>query len=233
MSEHVRPITPRRLARMRGTLERRQPDLAIVIENVHDPYNVSAILRSCDAVGVPTAHLVYGHQELPELSNGVAASAQRWMDLQQHETIADCYATLRSHGMAIIATSLREPARELYEIDLTCPVALVFGNESRGVTDEAIAGADASVYIPMMGMVESLNASVACSVALYEALRQRRTAGRYISPSWSADEIDSRLRAWLTREGRDPSAADIVHDEVGDLPKALNRYLRDRPPRGY
>lgn len=231
MNEHVRPITPRRLARMRGTLERRQPDLTIVIENVDDPYNVSAMLRSCDAVGVPTAHLVYSHQELLELSNGVAASAQRWMDLQQHETIADCYSTLRSHGMDIIATSLREPAHELFDIDLTRAVALVFGNESRGVTDEAIAGADGTAYIPMMGMVESLNASVACSVALYEALRQRRIAGRYTSSSWSADEIDSRLKAWLRREDRDPSAADINYDTVRDVPKALNRYLRDRPDR--
>lgn len=228
MTESLRPITSRRLARMRGTLARRQPDLAIVIENVHDPHNVSAMLRSCDAVGVATAHLVYTREEFPELSTGVAASAQRWMDLARHDTIADCYATLRQHGLTIYATSLRGSSRELYDVDLTLPTAFVFGNESLGVTDDAIAGADDTVYIPMMGMVESLNASVACSVALYEALRQRQAAGCYASPRWPEEEIEQRLRAWLLREGRDPSAASVAPDVDSSVPRARNRYDRSR-----
>lgn len=211
---------------MRGTLARRQPDLAIVIENVHDPHNVSAMLRSCDAVGVATAHLVYTHEELPEMNKGVAASAQRWMDLEHHATIRDCYQMLREQGLAIYATSLRGSSRELYDIDLTRPTALVFGNESHGVTDDAVAGADGTVYIPMMGMVESLNASVACSVALYEALRQRQAAGHFASSRWSDQEIEQRLRAWLIRDNRDPAA--VASECDGDIPLALNRYERYR-----
>lgn len=224
MTDEVRPITPRRLARMRGTLERRQPDLTIVIEDVHDPHNVSAMLRTCDAVGVSGAHLVYGAEERPELSKGVAASAQRWLDLHNHVSTPDCYAFLRERGYRIYATSLTHDAVDLYDLDLTAPTAFVFGNETRGVSHSGVEGADGCVYIPMMGMVESLNVSVACAVTLYEALRQRQVAGRYVASSWPADEIETRLRSWLVRDRRDPDAADTVIDS-GPI-KARNRSPR-------
>ncbi|MCO5178068.1 MAG: RNA methyltransferase [Thermomicrobiales bacterium] len=224
MTKDDRPITQRRLARMRGTLERRQPDLTIVIEDVHDPHNVSAMLRSCDAVGVSGAHLVYGVDERPELSKGVAASAQRWLDLHNHESIPDCYASLRERGYRIYATSLTHDAVDLYDLDLTAPIAFVFGNETRGVSPAGVDGADGCVYIPMMGMVESLNVSVACAVSLYEALRQRQVAGRYAASTWPADEIDARLRSWLVRDRRDPGAATTAI-ESGPI-KARNRSHR-------
>jgi len=221
MTDDTRPITPRRLARMRGTLERRQPDLTIVIEDVHDPHNVSAMLRSCDAVGVAGAHLVYALDQRPELSKGVAASAQRWLDLHAHETIEDCYTALRADGYRILATSLTHDAVDLYDLDLTVPTALVFGNETRGVSQPGVDLADGCVYIPMMGMVESLNVSVACAVSLYEALRQRQVAGRYDAAAWPADEVEARLRSWLVRDRRDPAAAS---EPVASGPiKARNR----------
>jgi tRNA (guanosine-2'-O-)-methyltransferase len=183
-------------------LERRQPDLTVVIENVHDPHNVSAVLRSCDAVGIATVHLVYTVEERPELSRGVSGSAIRWLEIVNHESIADCYEALRRDGFTIYATHLDENRVELFDLDLTRPTALVFGNEQRGVSDEAVAGADATMIIPMMGMVQSLNISVACAVTLYEALRQRRAANLYEQPRWSSSEIDARLNAWLVRERR-------------------------------
>jgi len=217
-----KPITARRLARMRGTLSRRQPDLAVVMENIYDSHNVSAMLRSCDAVGAATAHLIYDIEEVPEISGGISVSAHRWLDLRRHATIADCYDELRSSGMRIYATTLGEFSHDLYDLDLTQPTALVFGNEVRGVSEEAAAMADGTVFIPMMGMVESLNVSVACAVSLYEALRQRRVAGTYDSPSWPEDEITGRLRGWLEREGRDPAAAETVVD--AEIPRARNRH---------
>lgn len=215
-------ITARRLARMRGTLLRRQPGLAVVMENIGDAHNVSAMLRSCDAVGAADAHMVYTIEEQPEISGGVAASAQRWLDLHSHDSVESCYAILRDAGFTIYATTLTHAAVELYELDLTQPSAFVFGNESRGVSDAAITGADKAVYIPMMGMVESLNVSVACAVALYEVLRQRQAAGMYDQVSWPEDEFNARLRVWLEREGRDPAAADspIAHE----IPRPRNRY---------
>jgi tRNA (guanosine-2'-O-)-methyltransferase len=217
-----KPITERRLARMRGTLARRQPDLAVVMENIHDAHNVSAMLRSCDAVGAATAHLVYTVEEAPEIAGGVAASAQRWLDLRRHDTIEGCYDELRRQGIRIYATTLGDYSHDLYSLDLTRPAAFVFGNETRGISPAAAAGADATTFIPMMGMVESLNVSVACAVALYEALRQRAAAGCYQRQAWGADEINRRLRAWLAREGRDLSAADSVSDLPA--PRARNRH---------
>jgi tRNA (guanosine-2'-O-)-methyltransferase len=130
---------------------------------------------------------------------------------------------LRASGFRIYATSLTHDSRDLYDLDLTLPTAFVFGNESRGVTPDAATLADDTVYIPMMGMVESLNVSVACAVALYEAMRQRRAAGSYLSEGLPPQEVERRLRAWLIREDRDPEAA--TSDVTLDMPKARNRYL--------
>lgn len=207
---------------MRGTLARRQPDLAVVMENIYDSHNVSAMLRSCDAVGAATAHLVYDVEGVPEIAGGISVSAHRWLDLVQHATIADCYTRLRADGFTIYATTLGEFSHDLYDLDLTLPTAFVFGNEVRGVSEEAARSANGTVFIPMMGMVESLNVSVACAVSLYEALRQRRQAGRYEEPGWPEDAIDGRLRGWLEREGRDPAAAASLIDRT--VPRARNRH---------
>jgi tRNA (guanosine-2'-O-)-methyltransferase len=217
-----RSITPRRLARMRGVLTRRQPGLTVVIENVHDPHNLSAVLRSCDAVGAASAHLVYTIEELPVIHSGVAASAQRWVDIFVHNDIRTCYEFLRDQGFSIFATRLSDDATDLYRTDLTRPTALVFGNETRGVSDEAARFADGQLIIPMMGMVESLNISVACAVSLFEAARQRREAGMYEIPVWDEVQLEARLRAWLEREDRDPEAAAAQFEDV--IPSARNRY---------
>jgi tRNA (guanosine-2'-O-)-methyltransferase len=217
-----RPITARRLARMRGVLARRQPGLTVVIENVHDPHNLSAVLRSCDAVGAASAHLVYTIEELPVIHSGVAASAQRWVDILIHDDIPSCYGFLREHGYSIYATRLSEDASDLYRTDLTRPTALVFGNETRGVSNEAADLADGQLIIPMMGMVESLNISVACAVSLFEAARQRREAGMYQIPAWNEVQLEERLRSWLEREDRNPDAAAGQFEDV--IPSARNRY---------
>jgi tRNA (guanosine-2'-O-)-methyltransferase len=195
-------VSERRLARMTGVLARRQPDLTVVLENVHDPHNISAVLRSCDAVGIGTVHLVYTCEERPKLSRVSSASAVKWLRIVDHPSIPDCYAALRREDFRIYATHLGEASLDLYELDLTQPTALVFGNEHRGASDEAVKLADADVIIPMMGMVQSLNISVACAVALYEALRQRRLAGAYDAARLSQAELGARLTRWLRREGR-------------------------------
>lgn len=204
-------------------LARRQPDVAVVVENVHDPHNVSAVLRSCDATGVPTAYLLYSVEEPPPLSKGVSASANRWLDVHRVASVPECYDALRARGLNIYATSLSEDAVELYDLDLTRPCAFVFGNESRGVSDEALEQADARLRIPMAGMVDSLNISVACAVILYEMFRQRQAAGRDRLAGWDAAERERRLRDWLAREGRDPSHA-LAEEHAHDLPLARNRY---------
>lgn len=195
------PRTERRQSRIDQVLVHRQPDLTVVLENVHDPHNVSAVLRSCDAVGVLRVHAVYSVEEPPdtEFARTTSASAAKWVEVERHSSIADCYATIRRRGLTIVATSVQAGSIDLYEHDLCAPTALVFGNEMRGISDEAAQRADHLLSIPMMGMVQSLNISVACAVVLYEALRQRRGAGYYDQPQLSSEEIATLRNDWLTR----------------------------------
>jgi tRNA (guanosine-2'-O-)-methyltransferase len=192
-------ITERRLERLRSTIERRQPDLHLVIENVHDPHNVSAVLRTCDAVGVGMVHLVYTYEEFPKIGKTSSASAWKWIEMMSHESIEACYAHLRSIGCAIYATDLSERAESLYTLDMCHPIALVFGNERRGVSKEASELADGNLLIPMVGLIQSLNISVACAVTLYEAMRQRIAAGRYDTPALPPPELEAKLREWSMR----------------------------------
>jgi tRNA (guanosine-2'-O-)-methyltransferase len=195
------PRTSRREQRIRDVLSRRQPSLAVVLEDVHDPHNASAVLRSCDGVGVLDVHLVYVYEQPPRKSfaSKTSGSAAKWIRLHYHDSIEDCYAALRGRGMTIYATALGRESRDLYSVDLTQPTALVFGNEMRGVSEVGITGADATVYIPMQGMVESLNISVACAVSLYEAMRQRRVAGAYDVPAIDADMLAELEAEWLRK----------------------------------
>ena len=163
-------------------VSRRQPSLSIVLENVHDPHNVSAVLRSCDAVGVIDVHLVYHTgQSFPELGEKSSASARKWVLTHKHSSIDECYDFLRKEGKKILTTGMSNEARSLYAIDFTEPIAIVFGNEHTGVSEEAILKADGNMLIPQVGMIQSLNISVACAVTLYEAFRQRSLKGMFDS----------------------------------------------------
>lgn len=192
--------TDERLAKLRAALRRRQPDLSVVMENIHDPHNVSAMLRSCDAVGVLGVHLVYTNESFPDIGAKSSASARKWVERTSHRSVTECYARLRSEGFSVYATRLDPQARSLYDLDLTRPTAFVFGNEHRGVSDEAASEADGTVMIPMLGMIQSLNVSVACAVSLFETARQRITAGAYDVPKMSEEELERLLKVWAMKE---------------------------------
>jgi tRNA (guanosine-2'-O-)-methyltransferase len=195
------PRTDRRQQRIEEVLARRQPDLTIVLENIHDPHNVSAVLRSCDAVGVLAAHTIYTEEQPPDraYARTTSGSAAKWIEVHRHESVEACYAELHRSGFQILVTALTEHAVDLIDLDLTQPTALVFGNEMRGVSAEALAGADGAVTIPMHGMIESLNISVACAVCLFEAMRQRRLSGAYDQAKLSEAEREQLTTRWLHR----------------------------------
>ncbi len=195
------PRTDRRLAWVRQVLEQRQPDLTVVLEDVHDPHNVSAVLRSCDATGVLDVHLVYVHETPPAKAfhRTTSASAAKWVRTYFHESVDACFEVLRNQGKAIWATFLGETSHDLYDLNLAAPSALVFGNEHRGVSKRVMELADGSVAIPMHGMVESLNISVACAVSLFEAMRQRRSKGLYDTPQLDAATMVDLELAWLRK----------------------------------
>lgn len=180
---------------------RRQPTVSVILEDVHDAHNASAVLRSCDAIGVVDVHLVYVRDPPPTRAfhKETSASAAKWITTRFHESIETCYETLRAAGYWIFATALRRESIDLYRVDLTQPIALVFGNEMRGVSAEAVELADGCIHIPMQGMVESLNISVACAVSLYEVMRQRREAGMYDAPQLDRQASLAMESAWLRR----------------------------------
>jgi tRNA (guanosine-2'-O-)-methyltransferase len=194
------PRTARRQERIEQVLNRRQPDLTVVLENVHDPHNASAVLRSCDAVGVLKISLVYTFETPPDsFARTTSGSAAKWIDVERYDSIPGCYSALHDAGFAIYATALDGQARDLFDVDFTLPSAIVFGNEMHGLSEEAIELADGTIQIPMMGMVQSLNISVACAVTLYEAMRQRIAVGSYEEPIID-DEVRLRLKDdWLRR----------------------------------
>jgi tRNA (guanosine-2'-O-)-methyltransferase len=191
------PRSERRIERVRTTATRRLPDLTVVLENIHDPHNVSAVMRTCDAVGVLQVELLYTTEKFPRIGKKSSSSANKWVKHRRHTSVQKCYACLRSEGFAIYATRLDSHATLLYDLDLTRKVALVLGNEHRGVSEEAAVNADASIIIPMRGMIESLNVSVAAGVCLYEALRQRLAGGMLGKPSSSPDIIAGLIEEWL------------------------------------
>lgn len=189
----------RRLARLEYVLRHRQPDLTVVIENIHDPHNVSAMLRSCDAAGVSEVQLLYTFEKFPKIGKKSSASAGKWVERRKFDSVKECYKKLRDEGFTIYATRLGDKAVSFYDLDLSKNVAIVFGNEHRGVSEEAADLADIIVQIPMFGMIQSLNVSVACAITLYEALRQRLAQGQYDKPKCSEKELKRLMGEWAKK----------------------------------
>ena len=193
-------ITPKRAERLRDVLEHRQPNLTVVFENVDDPHNVSAVIRSCDAVGVMEVHGVYPDQSrFPKLGAKSSASARKWVDTHFHTSIKDCYKILRDRGFKIYTTHMSSDAVSLYDLNLAEPVALVFGNEHSGVSEEARLSADGNFLIPQVGMIKSLNISVACAVSLFEAYRQRQKAGMYEEAQIAPERLEALSQDWFSK----------------------------------
>jgi tRNA (guanosine-2'-O-)-methyltransferase len=192
--------TERRLNRLMQVLRHRQPDMTVVMENIHDPHNVSAVLRSCYAAGVMELQLIYTDTDFPDIGKKSSASAKKWVELRRFKNVKDCYKKLHEEGFTIYATHLEEKAKSLFEIDLTKKVAIVVGNEHKGVSPEAARSADGILQIPMFGMIQSLNVSVATAVILFEAVRQRIALGQYDDSKYSITELADLLKIWALKE---------------------------------
>jgi tRNA (guanosine-2'-O-)-methyltransferase len=194
-----RTVTQRRRARIERVLAWRQKDLTLVLANIHDPHNVSAIYRSCDAFGVAEVHLYYTDTPFPCLGRKTSASARKWVESIRHRTLDALLDGLRTGGRQIVATSCDATARPLADWDFTKPTAVIMGNEHRGVGEELAAHVDGELYIPMYGMIRSFNVSVAAAVILAEASRQRVLAGMYARSSYTKEEYAEKLGAWLEK----------------------------------
>ncbi len=191
-------MTPEREEKIKKVLNRRQSGLIVVMENVHDPHNISAVMRTCDAVGVQDLFvlttIISRHKRFGKKSS---ASAAGWLTIHQYEDTKACMDAVKQRCDNIYATHLGVESHSLYDLDLTQKVALVFGNEHAGVTEDCLKYCDGNFIIPQVGMVQSLNISVACAITLYEALRQRQIAGCYNgTPQLPQAEWNSLAKEW-------------------------------------
>lgn len=194
-------MTPERQERMKRVLDNRQGNLALVLEDVHDPHNIFACLRTADATGVQDVYVILTRNQLGwDAGKRSSASAVKWITLHHFDNVEDCMASVKKHYKRVAGTYLHEDATELYEMDLTQSMALVFGNERYGISEAMHKHLDLNFRIPMKGMVQSLNISVACAVTLYEALRQRTDADLYKQSSLPPDQYQQLESMWKERQ---------------------------------
>ena len=188
-------MIPRRYERLKQVLSKRQADLTVITEDVHKPHNFSAIIRTCDAVGVFEVHAVNSQSEMPTYSP-VAKGSDKWVHLQTHTDLKTAIAKLKQKNFTIYAAHLSDRAVDYREVDYTKPTAILMGAEKHGVSELAANSVDGHIIIPMLGMVESLNVSVAAAVILFEAQRQRLAAGMYDRPSLDRKTFERVIFEW-------------------------------------
>lgn len=219
-------MTPERRERLDAVLAMRQPDLTVFAENLHKPRNFSAMVRNCDAVGINEMHVLPGETDLRKHWN-TSQGAEKWMCIRTHESSGQACAYLKSAGFRLIAAHLGDDAVDYRQVDYTQPTALVLGTELFGVSEITLANVDQQVFIPMMGVTQSLNVSVACAIVLYEAQRQRQAAGMYDHCRLDDETLARQRFEWLhpvltdycQRHGLEYPAL----DESGDLAEPMPR----------
>jgi tRNA (guanosine-2'-O-)-methyltransferase len=189
--------TSERIEKVNRVLAHRQADLRVVLENVTLAHNASAVMRTCDAVGVLNLDLIGPNPEVLRPNKAISTRADKWLEIGVHPSPASCLEPLKKAGYEILATHLRKDSVLYTEVDFCKPVALVFGSEAEGISDQALAFADKIIRIPMLGMVQSLNLSVSVAIILYEALRQRAAHGYLEKAKLSAAELNRLQAKWL------------------------------------
>jgi tRNA (guanosine-2'-O-)-methyltransferase len=210
-----------RRERLEQALARRTRDVTVVIENIANEHNAAAVLRSAEAFGCFEVHIVESESSF-QVSRNVASGAHKWLHLSRHASTAGTYEELRSRGYEIWASVVRGDSVPIYEVPADRKVALVFGNEHRGLSEEAIESADGRFMVPMTGMVESLNISVAAATSCWDVMSRRRTEGAPMG----LDPEDRRcvLAAWLARSARGARA--LLAREGLPFPVLLDRPLQ-------
>ena len=203
-------MTPQRFDRLTSVLNHRQPDLTVVLENVFDPHNVSAVMRTCDAVGIQNVYIL-NDRIPPHKKWGYKSSstATEWLTVHQFTDAENCFAEIRKKYQKIYTSHLEENSADVYKMDLTESIALVFGNETFGVSDGIRKYADGDFIIPQVGIIKSLNISVACAVTLYEAFRQKKEKGHYEKNRLPEPDLIKLKEGWgIIKDGID------VQDEL-------------------
>ena len=224
-------MTPERLLRLKSVLNHRQPDLTVITDFVNKERNLSAILRNCDAVGIGRVHSVMS-KPMFRAFRKTAAGSHKWVETAPYSDISAAIGTVKGQGFRVYAAHLSEKAVDFRKVDYSGPCALLLGAEKMGVSERALELVDQQVYVPMYGMTESLNVSVACAVILMEARRQREARGMYDHCRLDDTEYNRLMVEWgqasIARFCQARGIAYPVLDDNGDVPpqerERLKRY---------
>ncbi|MDA8019102.1 MAG: tRNA (guanosine(18)-2'-O)-methyltransferase TrmH [Thermoanaerobaculia bacterium] len=220
-------MIPRRYARLSAILDRRQPTLTVLIDDLQKAHNVSAVLRTCDAVGVLEAHGITDSESFRAKVTS-AAGSDRYVEMRLHPDFGGAFRHLRERGLQVVAAALDETAVDFREVDYTLPTCVVLGQEGPGLATDILAQVDTKIMIPMSGAVESLNVSVAAAVILFEAQRQRQAAGLYDTP-----QVDEVTRQRLLFEWGHRKLAEYCRQKGYPYPRiGDDGELLDPIPRG-
>jgi tRNA (guanosine-2'-O-)-methyltransferase len=219
-------VLDRRRQKVDSVLAARQPDLTVLAERLHKPRNFSAIVRTCDAVGINELHTIPGEDGL-SIHWNTSQGAEKWVRVRPHDDLASACGYLRGSGFRLVAAHTGEGAKDYRDVDYTEPTALVVGTELFGVSEAALKEADCCIRIPMFGMTQSLNVSVACAIVLYEAMRQREAAGLYRVPRLDPETGERQRFEWLhpalarycREKGLDYPELDADGEVVGEFPR--------------
>ncbi len=222
------PLLPRRFERLKSVLNKRISNLTVLIENVEKPHNLSAIIRSCDAVGVLEANAIFNKERFLTF-NSTAQGSQKWVKINQYKQTAEAITALKDQGFKLYGTNLNPKSIDYKECDFKGPTAFVLGAEKWGISEEAASLVDEHIHIPMRGMVESLNVSVAASTLLFEAIRQRQEAkiipesGEGMSQETYKEKIFEwaypEVAQWCKAEGRKYPRLNEKGEIIDDLPR--------------
>ena len=212
-------ILPRRFERIKNVLNSRMKNLTVLVEAVNKPHNLSAILRTCDAAGVFEANFI-SEKDKVKTFNSTAQGSQKWVKLNNHETTISAVSELKKKGFKLYGTTLNERSTDYRNFDYSENTCFVLGAEKWGLSDQLISKVDESIFIPMSGMVQSLNVSVAASILLFEAIRQRES--KSLLPlkgeGLSAEEYEKTLFEWSY-----PELASVYKKSGNKYPK-INQY---------
>jgi tRNA (guanosine-2'-O-)-methyltransferase len=206
-------VSHERFRKIRELLEKRQTDLTLVMDNVNKSHNLAAIIRSCDAVGIHQVHAI-SYRSSIKTKQHTAAGASRWVKVRVSDSITPVGEKLREEGAQILVAHYCPEAVDFRSIDYTRPTAIVMGEELKGPSQASLDLADNFIYIPMMGMVESLNVSVAAALILFEAQRQRQAAGLYGTRHFSDADFERLLFEYTY-----PRLAAVLRQERKPYPK--------------
>lgn len=212
-------ILPRRFERIKNVLNCRMKNLSVLVEAVNKPHNLSAILRTCDAAGVFEANFICEKDKVKTF-NSTAQGSQKWVKLNNHETIISAVSELKKKGFKLYGTTLNERSTDYRNFDYSENTCFVLGAEKWGLSDQLISKVDESIFIPMSGMVQSLNVSVAASILLFEAIRQRESKGLLPlnGEGLSAEEYEKTLFEWSYPE------LGSIYRKSGNKYPTLNQY---------